>query len=202
VNLGQIRAEVAARGFDHVSPASRIDAWINRVYFELCEEEAWPFLESTEEGTAPLTVTDLRTIESVIDTTNQKKLTPLDRRMITDFDYTLSTAGSPDYYYTTTVTTVNVYPTNTTNTLSVRYWRVPDELTADASTPVLPARFHQVLVDGACGLAYLDTDNLEAADAMTARVEDAKTRMRESLLVQQWDRPDDFIIGVVDHQDG
>lgn len=195
-----MRTELAARGFDYES-SSRLTGWINRAYNDLCEEEDWPFLEATTSGTAPVSVSTLRTIESVIDTTTMTKLTPIDRRNITDFNYDLATTGSPTYYYTTGTTTVAVYPANTTDTISIRYWKFPTELSLDADEPLVPARFQQVIIDGACFYAYMDSPNVPAAQAWASVFEVGKARMREALLTQQHDQPDDYIVSVVDHQD-
>lgn len=196
----ELRTELKARGFDYLS-ATRLGYLLNRVYLELAEEEDWPWLEATATGAPPLAITDLRTIESVINTTNQAKLTPLDRRLITDMDYTLATTGTPSYYYTTGTTTVAVYPANTGVSLSVRYWKVPTALSADGDTPALPARFHHLLVDGAAAYAYLDTDNFEGSQTALGFFNDGKARMRDSLLNQQHDRTDDSIVIVGGSED-
>ena len=124
MNLLDLRTELYARGFDYLS-STRANYFINRAYSELCEEEDWPFLEATTSGTAPVSITDLRTIETVIDTTATRRLQPLDRRHILEDDYQLSTTGSPSCYYLTSCNTLAVYPANTTDTISERYWKVP-----------------------------------------------------------------------------
>ena len=150
MTLADLQVELQARGFDYLS-TTRQNYYINSAYqIDICEDSDWPFLEVTTTGTAPLTITDLRSIESVIDTTQACKLRPLDRRSITDdYDTSLTTAGSPSFYYLTTATTVSVYPANTTDTLSVRYWKFPAALSAASDTPVVPTRFHPLIVDAA-----------------------------------------------------
>lgn len=196
----ELKTELLARGFDYLS-TTRSGYFVNRAYQEMCAEEDWPFLESSSSGTAPLTVSDLRTVEAVINTTQRYKLRPLDRRNITDFDTDLTTTGTPSWYYLTTSTTVAVYPANTTDTIAVRYWKVPTALSADGDTPVVPTSYQQVIVDGACAYAYFDSDNFEAARSYLELFESGKSRMRDALLVGQHDEPDDMIVGYVDHQD-
>jgi hypothetical protein len=75
VTLSDLDAELRDRGFDYLSE-SRRHYLINRAYFEMCEEQDWPFLEATTSSTAPITITDLRTIESVVDTTQEQSSTP------------------------------------------------------------------------------------------------------------------------------
>jgi hypothetical protein len=200
VNLGTLRTEVQARGFDYLSNA-RLDAYINRAYLDLADSEDWPWLEATTSGTAPLTISDLRTIESVRNSTQSYRLAPLDRRNIMHSDDDLATTGTPSYYYLTTGTTVAVYPANTSDTIAVRYWKVPTELSVDSDTPAVPTRYHQLLVDGAVVYAYVDSDNFQSANEVLTLVETQKARMREALLVGQHDAPDDYIHVLADSED-
>jgi hypothetical protein len=197
MNLGTLRTEFLARGFDFEAQGgnTRPNYFLNRAYQDICGQEDWPFLEATASGTTPLSIPDLRTIESVIDTTQLVKLTPLDRRFITDTSTNLSTVGAPCFYYTTATTTVNVYPTSTTDSISVRYYKVPSDLSADGDTPLVPARFHiSAIVDLACVYAYQDSDNFDAANVLYQQVQGVWNEMRDQLLNQQHDQPDDFIV--------
>ena len=195
MDMAALRTEFLARGFSSIdaSGTTRQDAYINRAYYEICEDADWPFLEATTSGAAPLAVSDLRTIETVIDSTTKTRLSPLDRRHILETDYQLSTTGSPTHYYLTSGTTVAVYPANTTDTIAVRYWKVPTILTT-GTTPVIPTRFHNLIVDRAVALAYLDADNAEMYAVYMDLFGEGLAKMRESLLVGQHDRADDFIV--------
>ncbi len=187
-----LRTELAARGFDYLSD-TRQGYFVNRSYQEMAGAADYPWLESTATGVAPLSITDLRTIESVVDSTTTTRLSPLDRRNIMATDTDLTTVGTPSFYYLTTGSTVAVYPANTTDTLSVRYWKVPTDLTADSDEPGFPARFHQLIVDGATYFAYLDSDNFEAAGSTYDFWLRGRKDMDEQLLVGQHDQADDFI---------
>lgn len=196
MNLEALRTEFQARGFGYLS-SSRSNAYLNSAYLlDICEVEDWPFLEASTSGEAPLTVSDLRSVESVIDTTQLTKLKPIDRRQLTDlYDVDLTTAGSPAFYYLSGETVVSVYPT-ATDTISVRYWKAPAELSG-TDTPVIPTRFHSLIIDFAVARAYEDSDDYELAQ--NAR-ENALTRLQEmriSLLGQNRDLPAEFI-AVVD----
>lgn len=199
MNLGELRTELYARGFDHLG-ATRSAYFINRAYLEVCEEEEWPFLEATATGTAPLTITDLRTIESVINTTNTVKLIPLDRRLASDIGADLTTAGNPAFYYVDNDNIVTTYPVRS-DSLSVRYWKAPEPLSGDSDEPLLPSRFHYSLLDGATAYSYFDSDEFEAAAQNLELWEASKLRMREALLNRQIDGPDDYIISRYAHLD-
>lgn len=303
MDLAALRAEFLARGFNGIdaSGTTRQDAYLNRAYTELLDGENWPFLTTTASSTAPVAIANLRTIESVANTTQKYKLAPLDRRHITDSNIDLTTTGSPSVYYVTpvvgevqtltisatggtftatfegettaataydatantlqanlialanlatgdvtvtgsaggpytitfggnytnvdvpaittsaasltggsqtatiAVTTagyyVNVYPANTSDTIQVRYWFYAPPLAADVDAPLVPARYHHLIVDGAVAYAYLQVDNVEGYRAYKEIFEDGKRQMREALLVQQSDRPDDFIVVTAGSED-
>lgn len=202
MTLAELRTELQARGFDYLSTV-RCSQFLNDAYLtDIAEAEDWPWLEATSSGTAPLTITDLRTIELVIDSTAKFKLQPLDRRNITDdWDSDLTTAGDPAFYYTTTGTTVAVYPTSTTHTISVRYWKVPATLGSDLTEPALPTRFHSLIVDAAVARAYEDNDEWDAAEAARQKFEARLDHMRVSLLNQQHDETDDYVVSDYSHAD-
>ncbi len=197
ITLLELQTEFAARGFNYLSTL-RQNYYLNQGYLvDICEAEDWPFLETTTTGSAPLSITDLRTIASVVDTTQAMKLTPLDNRNITDdIDSSLTTVGTPVYYYKSGQTTIAVYPTNTTDSLSVRYWKVPPELSGATDTPVLPNRWRLLIVDAAVARAYEDADETAAYQAATQSFQARLDQMRQSLTVGQHDEPDDYILAV------
>ena len=189
-----LKTELAARGFDYLSD-TRQGYFINRSYQEMAGSADYPWLESTASGTAPLAITDLRTVESVRNSSQSYRLWPLDRRNIMEFDDDLTTTGTPSYYYLTTGSTVAVYPTNTTDTIAVRYWKVPTALSSASDTPGFPTRFHDLIVDGAQGYAYLiDSDNAEMGQTVLSAWREGRREMDQQLLVGQHDAPDDYVV--------
>lgn len=193
MNAEDLTTELASRGFDYLSTSRRLQ-YVNDAYLlDICETENWPFLRASAEGTAPLTISDLRSLESVIDSTQARKLSPLDPRELTDaFDTDLSTEGSPTFYYLDAESVVSIYPVSTTDNLLVRYWKAPEALTGTAS-PVLPSRFHSLIVDYAVARAYEDSDDMELAQNAKENADGRLARMRESLLGWNRDLPSEFI---------
>lgn len=189
----ELRTELAARGFDYLN-ATRLGNFINQGYTDICEAEDWPFLEASTSGTAPKVITDLRTIEYVVDSSNLNKLRPLDRRNLTDYAVDLTVAGTADYYYTTAGTTVNVYPADTTSTFNVHYWKVPTDLSADSDTPLIPSRFRSLIVDCAVIYAYEDDDEGAQADGAKSRYEYRLNDMKNSLMIQQHDEAESWVV--------
>lgn len=193
MNLEDLRTELLARGFDYLS-SSRAENYLNDAYLvDICEEEDWPFLEDVKEGPAPLEIADLRAIEYVTNATQVTKLDPLLRSRITDdWNPDLTQVGTPSLYYVTKGTTVNVFPVST-DEIAVRYWKVPTRLSGNA-TPLLPERFHSLIVDGAVARAYEDSDDYELAQAAKDRFDARLAKMAESLGMLQHDSSDDYVV--------
>lgn len=202
MDLAALRTELQARGGARleVGTNTRTDAYLNRAYLDICEDEEWPFLAATASGTAPLTISDLRTVESAVIGSLSLKLSPRDPRDLLEDDTSLTTTGTPTWYYVTS-TGISVYPTSTTASLSVRYWKVPALLSNGTDTPLLPARFHQLIIDQAMQYVYLDADGFDQAAALQPLIDVQKARMRKALLHPSHDRPARYIENVVAHLD-
>lgn len=186
MNLEAIRTEIADRGFDFDDSTTRLDYWINRAYHQFCTREAWPFLETTTTGSSPLTITNLRAALSVVDTTNDAKLSPADIRSLSDEDPTLDATGYPESWYMDG-SALTVYPSSSSVSLAVRYIKVPEDLSSNSDEPIIPVRFHYALVDGALVYAYRDTDNFEAAAQTREAFNEAIIEATEELLVVNFD---------------
>jgi hypothetical protein len=165
VNLTQAIAELKARGFDYVSDA-RATIMLNAAKNALEDEFDWSWLETTTAtGAAPLTITDLKHVLYVLDTTNGAELSGTDSRGIADLDSNVSTAGTPSSWWLDG-STLRVYPTSATAQLSVRYVRCSPDLSAGSDTPLVPSRLHPVWIDYAVVEAYKDDDRFNEAQAL------------------------------------
>lgn len=179
MNLGQLRTELYARGFDYLG-TTRANQYLNDAYGEINDEDLWPYRTATATGAAPLTISDLGVIEDVTDTaSNSAVLTYRDRRDLVDAYLDLTTAGTPTYWFIDNGV-IRTVPNG--GTLSVRYYKSPAEMSADTDTPILPARFHSLIVDVAARKAYFDSDNFDAAAALQAEVDRRYEKMRTALL--------------------
>lgn len=146
MNAGAATTELGDRGYSRFSAARRL-VWLNTAKnrFEDYPFD-WPWLKATATGAAPLSVSDVRRVLSVVDSTNTRPLEPMDPNMIVDFeDDSLATTGTPQWWYLS-ADTVTVYPVQAAS-LSVRYVKFSPELSADSDTPLIPARYHQTWVD-------------------------------------------------------
>jgi len=188
----ELRTELFARGVDYLNQdaagTTRAKRWLNEAYIEdVCDEQPWPFLETTVTGTAPLSIADVKDVLYVVDTTNKTRLSSTDIRDVVDVDTDPLTAGTPHSYYLNGASSLAVYPTNTTVSLSVRYVKVPAELSADGDVPVLPARFHPMIVDGAMVRAYRDNDEWEAAGQAQQAFDARLGRMTDAMFSRSFD---------------
>src|SRR3954466_8505704 len=98
--LATAETELQARGYSRFS-TTRLDSWLNSAKnrFEDYQFD-WPWLKTSTTGTAPITISDLRRVMSVADTTNRCPLDQVDVDAITDFgDTNLTLAGPAQAWY-------------------------------------------------------------------------------------------------------
>lgn len=179
----ELQTEFYARGYDYMSDGgaqvTRAKAWLNQSYLEVCEEELWPFLLTSSSGAAPLTIADLRAVYTVVNTAATQVLVPVQEDELVDQYTTLTTTGSPTAFYVTD-TIVKTYPVG--GTLTVRYWKIPTELSANGDTSLIPQRFNNIVVDGAVRRACNDNDNPAGAQLAEAERQRGLDLMRRSLM--------------------
>lgn len=167
MNLAALITEVKARGFDHLSDA-RITQFINDAYVDIAEVHDWTWLETSTSGNAPLSISDLRTIVYVIDTSNDRRLRPIRAVDLPDIDTDISRSGTPEWYWIDAGVTIKVFPVATV-ALSVRYLKVPASLSG-TDTPVIPTRYHNTLVDQAVVWALKDANERQEAASLQQEV--------------------------------
>lgn len=163
--LSAMRTEVKARGYNDVTDA-RVDAWLNEGYYRVCDWMPWPFLETTISGASPLTITDLGEVLAVTNTESDFPLDYVDRRIVLAVDDDMNQLGVPQLWWLED-NTVYVWPGSSTDTVTVRYVKTPVLLTA-ADTPIIPTRWHYLLVEWAVYKAKLDNDTDDSAQVARA----------------------------------
>src|SRR5688572_12760236 len=196
MTLAELRTALQARGFNHIDTTQQ-NRWLNESYQDLCEEAPWPFLEVTTTGVAPLAITDVRTVLSVSDTTQGTVLNGSDRRDIVDSDPGVDDTGTPTHWFLDN-TTLRVWPANTTDSLSVRYIKVPATLSADADEPLVPTRYQELIIDGAVWRAYHSSDEHDAAQYLKTHIQEQVLRMRKNLMDRNYAHPGAMLISDLD----
>jgi hypothetical protein len=191
VTFEELVSEVTNRGFDDLKDGgaqeTRVKRWVNQAYHELLDDSAWPFLEATQEGTAPLTISELGHVLSFTDKTDEAPLRYIDRRTVLKMDPALSIVGIAEVWYREGESSLKVWPANTTATYVVRYLKTGADLSAASDTPLVPTRFQDLIVDGAVVRAYKNRDNFEAAQAVRKEWERGLAQMRHALLKVNYD---------------
>lgn len=190
MNREEIRDEFIASGFENIANEeggeARINRWIQQVIRDICDLKPWPFLMVTKEGKAPLEVADLAHVEAMVDATNDNRLRSITLGQLVAGDPDLSGVGNAAYWYTEDGRTLKVYPANTTATFKVHYRRTPPAL-ADNEEPIIPADYHDVIVDGVRIKAYKATDNFSAAAEILKDYERRLEGMTHALLHPNYD---------------
>jgi hypothetical protein len=69
----------------------------------------------------------------------------------------------------------------------VRYIKNAPDLDADADEPLLPDDYHYLIVDGAVGMAYRDSDNYDASQAVDAEFNLGIQEMQDEILNDHYD---------------
>lgn len=178
INFTELKNALSARGFSHETD-ERLGRWVNRARARLDMKYRWPYRLATTTSIA--TIADIGEVESVSDTTSKA---PLEESSYTDllYDYSdLTLTGTPAFWYRTS-TGVATYPV-TTNTVTVRYWKRPSDLT-ETATPLAPADYHMLIVDWANAMAERDRGNHQVADGIMADVREQVSEMLDDLISQ------------------
>jgi len=191
VNRKEIREEVIANGAENIARDAggedRINRWIAQVIRDICDVKPWPFLMAVAEGKAPLEVADLAHVEVFADVTNDNLLQPATLAQLSLGDPDLSEVGSAAYWYTEDGSTLKVYPGNTSATFRAHYRRTPPAID-DTEEPIIPADYHDLIVDGVRIKVYKATDNFAAAAEILKDYERRLEGMAHALLHTNYDQ--------------
>lgn len=191
--LSAMQTEVFARGFSYLNDGStgtaRVTRWLNDAMHEIDSRADWPYLNTTVTGTAPLTITDLNTVESVTAVDLLMTLAPADRRDLRDWYADLTITGTPRNWYLTGGNVINVFPANTGITLTVDYWRNAPDLAAAGDTPLMPDQYRMAIVEYACAKAHLDAVNEASAQSCRQAGDQLVAQMMVNLLDFQHQSP-------------
>jgi hypothetical protein len=199
MTFADLQSALFARGFDFMNDAgaglARAKVFLN-LGMHICDDaESWQYLQASTTGTAPVTVSDLGRIESVVDVTNLNPLEFMSRRDVTNRYADLSlTGGFPAFYFVTGGNTVGAFPV-TSVTLTVRYTRVAPDMVAGTDVPLMPDRFRMAIVDYAAALAFRESNVPDEAQIAQAAGDAVVERMREWDVLSQGSGGRQFVTG-------
>lgn len=196
MDFGDLKDELTARGFDSLDD-TRAGRYINAARAELDRMFLWSWREAFATGLSPIAITDLGTIEAVVNTSQSSApLTRYDWRGLLDIYGDLSTAGTPSVYYIARpsgVPEVATYPVSSSDVIGVQYWAVTIDLNNDSDTPDSPDEAHYTIVDLAARRAYRDNDEHDSATALQPEIDNAVAQLLEQYPPGQADGPDAYV---------
>jgi hypothetical protein len=183
VTFDELKTELYARGFSYLNEDAagqlRAARWINQGYQDLLEEADWPFATATVTDAPPVTITDLRDVLAVTGRNGA-----LEQSTLADLDdaFDLTQTGTAAWWYQDG-TQIKTYPVDGSS-LTIAYLKIPADLSASGDVPIVPARYHQLIVDFAVIRALRDRSNFAEADALWQALQVDLARMRSALLGQ------------------
>lgn len=181
MDFAELQQEVKDRGFEYLNDSSdRLKRWVNQGYSDLTEDSDWPWATDTTMNTTPMFIPDLRDVLSVTGPNGA-----LEHRSVAELDdnFDLTQSGTAEFWYQDGGQ-VKTYPVDGA-TVTVRYLRTPADLVADNDVPIVPERYHPLIVDFAVIRALRDRSNYAEADALWQALQVDLTRMRGALLGQE-----------------
>lgn len=164
--LSAAQTELRARGFSYLTTGRDV-IMLNRGKNTLESLYPWPWLEASTTGTGTVTISDLRAVLYVRDTTLNAELQGANREWIRRaLDPDLSTTGVPAWWYLDGSTDLKLYPASSSTGIAVQYIKWSPELADVSDTPLIPTREHSVWIDFAAVEAYKDAENYAAANTL------------------------------------
>lgn len=194
IDVQAIFSDLDDHGFDDTSPERKL-AVVNDTYYDVCDREAWRFLEASVDlefdGTTGVPTNwplDFRTLLAIFRTADGTKLQHIRQDdFIAGYASNLTFQGSPLLYYFEGEQ-LNAYPIPAaTDVVRMKYVKQPDELTETTveADILLPKRYHRgVLVNGALYKLYLMEDDAELATSFKGLYDEAVAKLVTSWRIQ------------------
>lgn len=182
--------EFYARGFNYLNDGgagvTRAKRFLNAAMHNINDMYKWQYMMASTTATpsvagAVTSITDIDEIESVV--VGGVPLVERSRSELVQMFGDLTTTGTPEYYYSTGSSSFSVYPVST-STVTVTYWKVQTDLSANGDVPLMPDRFREAIIEQACAYAYRDSDDPQEAAVCQAEADRIVARMRSSYAVE------------------
>ena len=202
MTLDELYDQMDLYGFEDFEDEQKLTL-LNEAYFDIVTREPWPFLETIALFTAPANTTQItnqsfsnsptnvNSVLSFIDTTNDIVLTPERNDVIEKTYRVVDYNTTPEFYYFVGEE-LFVYPAvGSATQYRLFYTRTPSAATAstDTSAWLIPSRHHSIVLYGTLVKAFLVNDDPQVA-AFQNLFEARYQQMRNDLWMQQYDRPE------------
>lgn len=170
---------------------ARVQRYLNDSMHGVDSSFDWPYKVATTTGTAPLTITDLQTIETITDIGSLNVLKPRDRRDLRQEFADLTQTGRPLYYYLVN-NVINVFYANTSTVLTVDYQKVAPDMVSGSDTPLMPDRYRYCLVEYTVSRLFRDEDAVPESQAAQQAGDSIVAQMTYDLMKQQHQESQDI----------
>lgn len=192
--LGDIVTRVQRRIRDTGYSTAEIKDFINDTQNDVFNEYRLPFMQATQPYTLEPDVSDItnglelpanfvQAIDLTLTSSGKERLLEYkDVREIDGFypdpdDTAVNTAGVPDQWYIYGQI-IKVFPVpDEAYTVSLRYYKKPTLLTADADVPEIPSEFEEVLVVGAAYRVMQVKDNYDQAGILQNKYDEVLQKL-------------------------
>lgn len=192
-NTGSVVTKVQQRVRDTGYSSSEIKGYINDTQNDIFNEYRLRFMEDSQSYTIAVGVSDISNGSGLptdyvqaLDIINSKG----DRlKYIEVKDISISESGVPTSWYIFN-NTINLYPTpSAVDILTLRFYKKPTELSADADVPEVPSEFCEALVLGAAYRVLQVKDNYDQAAILQNKYDEILQKMVVKYSQSQVARP-------------
>lgn len=200
--LGALVTKVQQRVRDTAYSSTEIKNYINDAQRDIFNEYRLLFMEASQNYTMTSGVSDItdgsglptnyvQAIDLLLTTDNKEKY--LDYRDIRYIDGTYPDAddtsahssGVPSYWYNY-AQTIRTFPVpDAAYTVTLRYYKSPTELSADADVPEVPSEFEEILVVGAAYRVMQVKDNYDKASILQNKYDELLQKLQYKYSIKQ-----------------
>lgn len=187
-----LQEEVLEFQFSPVKYRPLVKKWLNQaqrvavIQSEFrTQQELGTLTTTAEDGTAALPADYSRLIDFYDGETGR----PLDSLDTKDFDQLTAASGRPTAY-AVLGEELHFYPTpDAPYELSLRYWRLPQDMEADGDEPEIPAQYHDILIAYAMQKAYARENDYAASNFWKGEWEAGMAKMRGEVQSDSFSGP-------------
>lgn len=200
--LSDIVSKVQQRVRDTGYSSTEITNYINDTQNDVFNEYRLPFMQTTQTYTLTVNVSDItngsglptnfvQAVDLTLTSSGREKVlgyrdfTWIDSNYPDPDDTTANPANVPNYWYFY-AETIKTFPVpNSAYTATLRYYKKPTLLSADADVPEIPSEFAEILVTGAAYRVLQVKDNYDQAGVLENKYQELLDKLVVKYSVPQ-----------------
>jgi hypothetical protein len=187
-----LQDEVLSFQFSETKYRPLVKVWLNSaqqtavIQSEFRSQESTATVTTSANAATYALPTDYSRLIDFFYNESHELLSPMDVR---DFDALPESTGRP-YAYAMRGNELVLYPTpDAVYTFTLRYWRLPKDMSADSDEPEIPAQYHDLLIAYAMQKAFMREDDLQMAKAWEEQWNGGLLKMRGEVQSDHFDGP-------------